>query len=122
MNRTLAEITDSLSTADVFTWIRGTDPRAGTLSVFHDDIPNDRRTIHEVRFTPHHVTIEKRTLRAYNAKKHQWTEYEGNAQYYQLSSRKGEEALRQTLADYARKEKGVPNPEVFSHYPTKATA
>jgi len=115
--QTLADILTAMPTASFWTWTRGDTLRRGHLTIYQDDIPNDRRTVHEVTFYMHCIYIDRRQLRGYNADKNQWGEYVGNSSRIELAHRRGEKALRAYIAAQAKEITGAPNPQTFSFYP-----
>jgi hypothetical protein len=113
-----------LESATCWTWIRPeyrtryNTTEVGSLMIFHDDVPADLRTIHNVSIKTDGLKVEVRRLSGYDAKKHCWNTDTCRASEYEIEGGRGLKALREHIAKHAVAAKGVPNPIQFSVYAT----
>jgi hypothetical protein len=111
------EILAVLKTSQCWNWHRG-----GHLSLYRDDIPNDRRECYTVEIPSGNqrtVTVNLRVLRKYDPVKNQWGEFiREEERNFQIEHRRGEKALRLHIQEIAQVLRGYPNPESLSYCDT----
>lgn len=113
---TLTDAAKALHDVGFYNWYRGDSPRQGELTLYHDDIAADRRTITRFTFRAHSITRTTTHLSGYDPEKNMWTKYPVPEERDDLPNRAGEKKLREALRADALAQTGYPNPQSFTRY------
>jgi len=87
------------------------------LSIYFDDMANDRRTIIICRIKA--LSFELKTLYGYNKESKNWSDYCEPSGYGTFPNKRGEKALREWLAKIAKEKYFCENPVIISWSPPK---
>jgi len=108
---------DTITLSTVLEWCKSatmlTIFQDGELSIFRDDIPNDRRIVARVPNHRRYVTIT--ALSGYDAEKHCW-EKEHGSDTFQIPNKRGQKALDAWTAAINERFHYVPRPKIASYY------
>lgn len=115
-----AKIADVIAVMDsplctAWTWTRREGRHGAILTVFHDDMERDTRTVIEVGERPGTApVIHTTTVQGYDPKRHAWTGEQMRRTKY-APDRKGWSALVAKVKEQAIASTGYPNP-LHVHY------
>lgn len=121
---TIADVLRTLSSplCTNWSWMRREGEHGASLSVYVDDITNDRRTVIEIRERPGSTPmIYRSTLHKFDPVRNMWGGYTEQRIATEAPDRRAWSALVQYVQRHAIATKGVPNPK-FVHFFAPATA
>lgn len=120
--RSLADVLTAIKSPEATIWdfYRGDYTHSrGTITIYADDMPGNRRDCYTVRIQPHKIVwLERNTLTGYDARRNAWTVSDADERQHCIIMATGDKKLREYLAQCATILTGHPNPERISVYPT----